>query len=61
MVHLFEWTWENIARECEEYLGPKGYCAVQVLIIIILHTTTNSVTYQHLYSQYLFEQSQENE
>eukprot|EP00094_Tigriopus_californicus_P012854 TCALIF_12429-PA protein Name:"Similar to amy Alpha-amylase (Pseudoalteromonas haloplanktis)" AED:0.41 eAED:0.41 QI:0/0/0/0.25/1/1/4/0/209 len=30
IVHLFEWTWGEIARECEEFLGPKGYCGVQV-------------------------------
>lgn len=30
MVHLFEWTWPDIARECEEVLGPLGYVAVQV-------------------------------
>jgi len=29
-VHLFEWSWQDIAQECEEYLGPKGYAAVQV-------------------------------
>lgn len=29
-VHLFEWRWPSIARECEEFLGPKGYSAVQV-------------------------------
>jgi alpha-amylase len=29
-VHLFEWNWQDIAQECEEYLGPKGYAAVQV-------------------------------
>ncbi|MEO0948443.1 MAG: alpha-amylase family protein, partial [Cyanobacteria bacterium J06641_5] len=29
-VHLFEWRWEDIARECEEFLGPKGFTAVQV-------------------------------
>ena len=29
-MHLFEWTWPEIARECEEFLGPKGFCAVQV-------------------------------
>ncbi|HSK02394.1 MAG TPA: hypothetical protein VK932_14175, partial [Kofleriaceae bacterium] len=23
-VHLFEWKWSDIARECEAYLGPKG-------------------------------------
>ena len=29
-VHLFEWDWPRIARECEEFLGPAGYAAVQV-------------------------------
>ena len=29
-VHLFEWDWTSIARECEEFLGPAGYSAVQV-------------------------------
>lgn len=29
-VHLFEWRWTDVARECEAYLGPKGYAAVQV-------------------------------
>jgi alpha-amylase len=29
-VHLFEWKWPDIARECETVLGPYGYKAVQV-------------------------------
>ncbi|HEY1012502.1 MAG TPA: carbohydrate-binding module family 20 domain-containing protein [Herpetosiphonaceae bacterium] len=29
-VHLFEWKWDDIAQECESYLGPKGFAAVQV-------------------------------
>ncbi|MFQ5537843.1 MAG: alpha-amylase family protein [Gemmatimonadota bacterium] len=29
-VHLFEWPWEEVATECEVYLGPTGYEAVQV-------------------------------
>jgi alpha-amylase len=29
-VHLFEWRWDDIATECENFLGPKGYKAVQV-------------------------------
>lgn len=28
-VHLFEWSWKDIAMECEQYLGPMGYDAVQ--------------------------------
>jgi alpha-amylase len=29
-VHLFEWTWPDIALECEKFLGPQGFAAVQV-------------------------------
>jgi alpha-amylase len=29
-VHLFEWRWPDIAAECENFLGPKGFTAVQV-------------------------------
>jgi alpha-amylase len=29
-VHLFEWSWSDIAQECEQWLGPKGFTAVQV-------------------------------
>jgi alpha-amylase len=29
-VHLFEWNWQDVATECETFLGPKGYSAVQV-------------------------------
>ncbi len=30
MVHLFEWTWNDIAAECVNVLGPAGVRAVQV-------------------------------
>ncbi|XP_012251564.2 alpha-amylase-like [Athalia rosae] len=30
MVHLFEWKWNDIADECERFLGPKGYGGVQI-------------------------------
>ncbi len=29
-VHLFEWKWNDIATECTNWLGPKGFAAVQV-------------------------------
>ncbi len=29
-VHLFEWTWTDIAAECENVLGPRDLKAVQV-------------------------------
>jgi alpha-amylase len=27
---MFEWPWKDVARECESYLGPAGFAAVQV-------------------------------
>lgn len=30
VVHLFEWRWDDVATECEQFLGPAGYAAVQV-------------------------------
>jgi alpha-amylase len=30
IVHLFEWKYEDIAAECERWLGPKGFAGVQV-------------------------------
>ncbi len=29
-IQLFEWKWKDIATECEQLLGPKGFGAVQV-------------------------------
>ena len=29
-VHLFEWQWSDVAKECEQFLGPNKYAAVQV-------------------------------
>jgi alpha-amylase len=30
MVQLFQWSWQEVARECETYLGPAGFAAVQI-------------------------------
>jgi len=30
IVHLFQWPWRSVARECAEVLGPKGFGGVQV-------------------------------
>lgn len=30
LVHLFEWRWVDIARECEVFLGPRGFKGVQI-------------------------------
>lgn len=32
MVHLFEWKWDDIAAECERFLGPRGFGGIQVRI-----------------------------
>jgi alpha-amylase len=29
-VQLFEWKWTDIALECEQWLGPHGFAAVQI-------------------------------
>ena len=31
IVQLFEWRWNDIAEECERFLGPYGYGGVQVI------------------------------
>ena len=30
IVEMFEWKWSDVAAECERFLGPAGYCGVQV-------------------------------
>jgi alpha-amylase len=30
MVHLFAWKFSDIAKECVDFLGPRGYAGVQV-------------------------------
>ena len=30
IVHPFQWTYDMIADECEEVLGPKGFDGVQI-------------------------------
>lgn len=37
VVHLFEWRWEDVALECETFLGPSGYTAVQVSPVVENH------------------------
>lgn len=32
IIHLFEWKWKDIARECEDFLQHKGYAGVQVIL-----------------------------
>ena len=29
-VQLFEWSWDDVAMECEQYFGPNHFAAVQV-------------------------------
>jgi alpha-amylase len=30
ILHLFEWKWNDIAEECERFLGPNGFLGVQI-------------------------------
>lgn len=30
IVHLFEWKWVDIAKECENFLAPNGFAGVQI-------------------------------
>ena len=30
IVQLFQWNWASVARECHDFLGPRGYGGVQV-------------------------------
>ena len=38
IVHLFEWKWTDIANECERFLGPRGFCGVQVRYFLQVKT-----------------------
>ncbi|MBW8843887.1 MAG: ATPase, partial [Burkholderiales bacterium] len=29
-VQMFEWSWPDIATECTQWLGPKGFGGVQI-------------------------------
>lgn len=31
-VNLFEWKYSDIAKECKDFLGPKGFSAVQISV-----------------------------
>lgn len=30
IVQMFQWNWDSLAQECEEFIGPAGYGFVQV-------------------------------
>lgn len=40
IVHLFEWKYSDIAQECEDFLGPNKYGAVQISPVQETITTT---------------------
>lgn len=39
IVHLFEWKWNDIAAECERFLGPAGYCGTFLLLFVLIIIT----------------------
>ena len=53
-THLFEWKWTDIKAECERFLGPYGYCGVQVgLRNIILYFLTCNCSYFSVLIKYV--------
>lgn len=30
IVQMFQWSWDSVGQECQNFLGPKGFGAVQV-------------------------------
>lgn len=42
IVHLFEWKFSTIAKECKEYLGPHKFGGVQTSPVIEHVMSTNS-------------------
>lgn len=44
IVHLFEWTWIDIAKECEEFLGPQGYGGVQASLCLLFLSLSLALT-----------------
>lgn len=30
IIQMFQWPWDSVAQECTDFLGPKGFGAVQV-------------------------------
>lgn len=43
MVHLFEWRWDDIAAECERFLGPNGFGGIQVFIHLAMWMPSNEL------------------
>ena len=39
IIQMFEWTWDSIAAECTEFIGPAGYGYVQGKIVELLLET----------------------
>lgn len=54
IVHLFEWKWDDIAHECENFLAPRGYAGVQVshsLEIYILSILKRNIQFKNRFLQ----------
>ncbi|CAE6470959.1 unnamed protein product [Rhizoctonia solani] len=35
IIQLFEWSWDSIAAECTNFIGPAGYGYVQVPTLLL--------------------------
>jgi alpha-amylase len=47
IAQMFEWRFDDLARECEEHLGPSGYGGIQVSPPVIEHVIINNADIQH--------------
>ena len=42
IIEMFEWTWDSIATECTQFIGPAGYGYVQGISSSISNKMTMS-------------------
>ncbi|KAL1477160.1 hypothetical protein MTO96_035964 [Rhipicephalus appendiculatus] len=45
IVHLFEWRFDDIAEECQAFLGPRGYGGVQASLSYLFCRQMNLTTW----------------
>jgi hypothetical protein len=43
---MFEWSWDSIAAECTNFIGPAGYGFVQVIVISSLCRSSTQASTQ---------------
>lgn len=51
IIQMFEWSWESIAEECTEFIGPAGYGYVQGVLYIHLGEIKWPTIFPRFYSE----------